>query len=133
MAVFPHIRFDSAVKTASLPFEAQPVSGKLLVYLFHSGIQEQVEQFYAPYYTVTPTVAYYFTTVTGIREEEAGASATFTTFPYLGPHDTVGTDEVTFYIDRSGTVTDTQFRHLQNDSLPANLSHLQKGLPPVSE
>ena len=131
-AVLQHLYDDYTAKMVSVPFEEQQVNEKLLVYLFISSIQEQSDQFYEPYYTMAPAIAYYFTTVKEIREDGANIYLTFTSFPYLGPHDSIGEDEITFCIDHSGEITDTQFRHLRNYSLPDHLSHLKKALPPVS-
>ncbi|MGN0969086.1 MAG: DUF3888 domain-containing protein [Oscillospiraceae bacterium] len=131
-AVLQHLYYDYTAKMVSVPFEEQQISEKLLTYLFISGIQEQSEQFYEPYYTISPSVAYYSTTVKELQEDGTNICITFTVLPYIGPHDTIGEDEVTFCIDHSGAITDTRFRHLRNYSLPDNLSHLKKGLPPVS-
>lgn len=132
-AVLQHFYDGYTAKMVSVPFEEQQINEKLLVYLFISSIQEQSNQFYEPYYTISPSVAYFSTTVKELQEDGANICITFTSFPYLGPHDTIGEDEVTFCVDHSGKITDTRFRHLRNYSLPDNLSHLKKGaLPPIS-
>ena len=132
--VFRNIHHTDAAKTVSAPFEEQQISEKLLVYLFLKEIQEQSNLFYAPYYTVSPTVSYYFTTVTEIQEDGANICITFTSLPYIGPHDAIGEDGVTFCVNHSGEIIDMEFKHLKSYSLPDNLSYLEKGaLPPVSK
>lgn len=125
---------DDAVKEVSSVLEGQSASEKLLVYLFLDAIREQSNLFYKPYYTVNPTVAYYFTAVKEIKETGANTYITFSMSPYIGPHDTIGEDEVTFRVDHSGRITAEEFRHLKSYSLPDQLSHIEKGeLPPLSE
>lgn len=131
---FQHMEADDAVKEAVLVFEELPVSEKLLVYLFLDSIREQSDLFYEPYYTDHPSVAYYFTTVKEIKETEADIYITFSISPYIGPHDTIGEDEVTFRVNHAGKFIVEEFRHLKNYALPDNLSHIVKGeLPPISE
>lgn len=133
-AAFRNPHHTDATEIVSAPFEDQQIGEKLLVYLFLSDIQEQSNLFYAPYYTVSPTVSYYFTTVTEIQEDGANICITFTSLPYIGPHDAIGEDGVTFCVNHSGEIIDMEFKHLKSYSLPDNLSYLEKGaLPPVSK
>ena len=123
-----------AAEAATAAFEERPDCEKLLVYLFLGRVQEQIGSFYVPYYTISPTVAYYSTSVKELRERGTDICVTFTAFPYIGPHDTIGEDEVTFCVDRSGEIVETSFRHLKNYALPEYLSQMEKGsLPPVSD
>ena len=127
----PHIRCNNAEKAVSAAFEEQPVSEKLLVSLFLDNIQEQCNLFYMPYYTIAPTVAYYFTTVKEIKETQTSVFITFTVLPYIGPHDTIGMDEITFSVDHAGEITMEKFKHLKNDTLPDNLKQIGKGTLPM--
>ena len=120
-------------KAASTIFEEQTAEDKVLVYLFSEWIQEQSNAFYAPYYTIPPSIAYYLTAVKEVKADGGRFYLTFSTLPYLGPHDTIGEDEITFRVDPSGVVTPVGFKHLKNYSLPDNLSNLARGpLPPVT-
>ena len=85
---------DTAVNTSV--FEEQGISEKLLVYLFLDSIHKQTVQFYAPYYTEAHEIAYYFTTVKEMQKIGTDIRITFSISPYLGPHDSIGEDEVTF-------------------------------------
>lgn len=122
-----------AAKAASAVFPSQSASNQVLVCLFTDRIQEQTDRFYAAYYTVSPTIAYYMTAVKNIEKEDGGFSVTFAALPYLGPHDTIGEDEIIFRVRHSGETTLIAFRHLKSYPLPDNLRSLEKGaLPPVS-
>ena len=133
MAVSKHICPEDTAKAVSTVFENQATSDKALVYLFMDRIQEQSDEFYAPYYTISPTVAYYFTSVKEVREDGANLYITFSMLPYIGPHDTIGKDEITFLINHSGEITPAGLRHLRNYPLPDNLANIARGpLPPIT-
>ena len=130
---FSHIQQGGPAKTALATFEEQSAKDKLLVYVFLDAIREQSDQFYAPYYTISPTNAYYSTTVKEVQEDGANADITFSTLPYIGPHDTIGEDEITFQATPSGEITPISFKHLKSYPLPDNLRNIEKGALPPSE
>ena len=127
-AVFRNILHTAVAEMVFAPFEEQQISEKRFVYLL-SGSKSNL--FYAPYCTASPAVAYYSATV-----QEGGATIciTFTILPYIGPHEAIGEDVVTFCVNPSGGIMDMAFKHLKSYSLPDNLRHLERGrLPPVSK
>ena len=69
IAVSKHMRLEDTAKAVSTFFEIQTASDKALVYLFMERIQEQCDEFYASYYTISPTIAYYLTSVKEVRED----------------------------------------------------------------
>ncbi len=124
---------DGGKEVSSL-FEEQSLSEQLLVYLFVPRLQAQSDLFYEPYYTLLPTIPHYFTTVKAVEEAGANICITFALFPYMGPHNPIGEDEVMFCVDHSGKIVEVEFKHLKNDALPDSLNHMTKGtLPPISE
>ena len=128
---FSYIQQSNPAKTALATFEEQSAKDKLLVYVFSDAIREQSDQFYVPYYTISPTNAYYSTTVKEVQEDGANVDITFSTLPYIGPHDTIGEDEITFHVTPFGEITPISFKHLKSYPLPDNLSNIEKGaLPP---
>ena len=130
---FFHDQQSTSAEAAIAAFDEQSSENKLLVYIFLDAIQEQSNQFYEPYYTIAPTVAYYSTYVSNIKDNGANIEVTFFSLPYIGPHDTIGEDEITFQARHTGEITPISFRHLKSYSLPDNLITLQKALPPVAE
>ncbi|MCI2105790.1 MAG: DUF3888 domain-containing protein [Intestinimonas sp.] len=132
ISFFP-IQQSNPAKTALATFEEQPAKDKLLVYIFLDAIQGQSDQFYAPYYTISPTNAYYSTTVKEVQEDGVTVDITFSTLPYIGPHDTIGEDEITFHVTHSGEITPMSFKHLKSYPLPDNLRSIEKGALPPSE
>lgn len=124
--------YAGKLETVPVSFEHQSVKNKALIYLFLDKLQEQSDLFYEPYYTINPTIAHYMTSVKDIEEKGAQINITFSTLPYIGPHDTIGEDEITFSINYSGEIALVDFRHLKSDSLPDHLKSIEKGvLPPI--
>lgn len=98
----------------------------LLINTYLSRITEASDDFYKEYYTTTPSVNYYSVTVKEVTSEDRISYVTFTTTPYLGPHDTIGIDEITFSADYLGSVSLVTFNHIINYHLPDNLKDLEK-------
>ena len=112
----------------------QTACEKALIYLFMDSIQKQSDDFYGPYYTENPEIAYFTTTVKEVREEGSVLYITFSTLPYIGPHDTIGEDEITFSLTSSGEITPIGLKHVKNYALPDNLADMLRGtLPPITE
>lgn len=101
-----------------------------LVRLFSDAIQEKSDLFYEPYYTAPPNVGFYSTTVKRIEKKGSQIYVTFDTLPYIGAHNTIGKDEMTFSINNLGEIELVAFRHLKTNSLPDHLKSIQKGMPP---
>lgn len=130
---FAVIRQNDSSEKAITTFKEQSAKDTLLVCVFLEAIREESYKFYAPYYTLSPTIAYYSATVKGVKEYGANIDITFMSLPYIGPHDTIGEDEITFRVTHSGEITPREFRHVKSYPLPSNLSDIQIALPPVVE
>lgn len=89
-------------------------------------VQEAIDSFYADYLSTSPTAANYVTTVESVATDENHNNATvvLTVYPYVGPHDSVGTDRITLALSNTGNITVQTFEHLNNCALPDNLSDL---------
>lgn len=105
---------------------------RLIKLAFLKELQEASNSYYKDYYTINPTVEYFSSTIDKIYREEGLTYVSFTILPFLGPHDTVGIDTVTFSVDTWGTVTMVQYTHTGDFKLPPNLSNLQKTHSPPS-
>ncbi|HWT73533.1 MAG TPA: hypothetical protein VN258_02270 [Mobilitalea sp.] len=99
---------------------------QLLVNTYLTRITEASDHFYDEYYTISPIVNYYSVSVKEISSDQRTSFITFTSNPYLGPHDTIGIDEITFSADYLGNVKLEKFNHLISYHLPDNLKDLEK-------
>lgn len=89
-------------------------------------IKAASNDFYNEYYAKLPSVMYYTVSIKDIVSEKSNSIITFNSYPYLGPHDTIGIDEITFVADYMGNVKLQSFNHIVSYHLPDNLRHLEK-------
>ena len=73
---------------------------------------------------------YYTVSIKDIVSEKSNSIITFNSYPYLGPHDTIGIDEITFVADYMGNVKLQSFNHIVSYHLPDNLRYLEKKIIP---
>jgi hypothetical protein len=99
---------------------------QLLVNTYLTRIIDTSNSFYEEYYTTSPVVDYYSIFMKDISSNNDTYYVTFTSKPYLGPHDTIGIDEITFSADWQGNVKLDKFNHLISFYLPDNLKDLEK-------
>lgn len=102
------------------------VCNQAIVNSYLDRIRLASDEFYSDYYIKSPSVMYYTVNVKEIVSEKSNSIITFMSFPYLGPHDTIGTDEITFEADYMGNVKLKEFKHIKSYYLPDNLKHLEK-------
>lgn len=93
-------------------------------------IKAASNDFYNEYYAKLPSVMYYTVSIKDIVSEKSNSIITFNSYPYLGPHDTIGIDEITFVADYMGNVKLQSFNHIVSYHLPDNLRHLEKKIIP---
>ena len=118
---------DKVTSTACMQSsDKQDKCNQLLVNTYLTRIMEASDDFYDEYYTIFPTVNSYSITVKEFLSDKSVSIVTFTSNPYLGPHDSVGIDEITFSADYLGNVKLENFNHIISYSLPDNLKNLEK-------
>ncbi len=106
--------------------EKSKLYDSLLINTYLSQITKASDNFYKEYYTITPSVNYYSVSVKEVTSDNNTSYITFRTLPYLGPHDTIGIDEITFSADYLGNVQLNSFKHIISYHLPDNLKNLEK-------
>lgn len=93
-------------------------------------INSASNDFYDEYYTKLPSVMYYTVSIKDIVSEKFNSIITFNSYPYLGPHDTIGINKITFVADYMGNIKLQSFNHIVSYHLPDNLRHLEKKIIP---
>lgn len=101
---------------------------QLLVNTYLARIIRASDQFYDEYYISSPIVNYYSTFLKKIIEDKDHRTyqVIFLSTPYIGPHDTIGMDEITFTADYLGNVNLDRFHHLKSYHLPDNLKSIER-------
>lgn len=109
---------------------------KALINTYLKQIELASHDFYGEYYTVLPTISYYYVRVIKVQSNQVLNPTIYITFrvsPYLGPHNVIGEDEVTFSANYMGEVGLVEFQHLATYDLPENMKDLVKKKVPVAE
>lgn len=125
-----HHRAASMPAASSLPHDELRSTALVTTYL--KELQEASNQYYADYLAASPQIAYYETSVKEITSEGSKIYIVFSTRPYIGPHDAVGEDEITFSVDHAGTIRLETFDHIKGYSLPDTLKDLLKRPIPLT-
>lgn len=97
---------------------------QLLVRTYLHDMQAAIDNFYDEYFTIAPKIEYFNTYIKDVIKQNGLIEVTFIADPFIGPHDTVGTDEITFTVDFRGDVELKKYNHVVSYSLPENLSKL---------
>lgn len=98
----------------------------LLINTYLKKITEASDNFYKEYYTISPSINYYSVSLKEVSGNDSISYVTFQTTPYLGAHNTIGIDEITFSADYTGIVTLDTFHHIVSYPLPEHLKDLEK-------
>lgn len=119
---------DRAITTATQSSGSEDQYKQLLVNTYLARIIRASDQFYDEYYISSPMVNYYSTFLKKILEDKDHRTyhVIFLSSPYIGPHDTIGIDEITFTADYLGNVNLEKFHHLKSYHLPDNLKSLER-------
>jgi hypothetical protein len=104
----------------------------LIFTLFRPEIQKASDDFYSEYLSENPSVANYSGEIISLKKNDKGYYIKFGIYPYLGPHDEVGYDEVEYFVDNIGTITLLNFSHKKNYDIPPSLGVTIKKPIPVS-
>jgi hypothetical protein len=96
----------------------------ILLKILTPQMQEAVSEYYSPYLTHPPTVAYYEARICEVKNNKVCVEL----LPYVGAHNPVGRDRITFDIAGSGAVTVNEYLHLESYTLPPHQQSL-KPLP----
>jgi hypothetical protein len=93
-------------------------------------IQKEVDRYYATYLTLSPSVAPYQVYV--LSAERPNGYRTFVfrlklrVESYVGPHNSVGLDDITVTAGGSGDVEIEKFEHIKSYTLPPNYADIIK-------
>lgn len=97
-----------------------------IVLTYLKNIRSISDNYYNSYYTVAPQIEYFSTDIQQITKSGPRVFISFITLPFLGAHNTVGKDRITFVVDASGNVELYTFEHLCSYDLPDYLKDLER-------
>ena len=113
-------------KTAECSEET--VYKQLIVGLLTPKIDEAVDNYYKKYFKHTPGTVPFLVDVLSVDSEKSDERLAYPSSfkvkvqvsPYFGPHNSVGTDNITFNIGVCGDVKVEKFEHIRSYELPWN-------------
>jgi len=110
--------------TMQQDYESQSVCKKALVNTYLNDIEQATIDFYSEYFTTEPRVQYFVITVKKISSVNSTSFITFISEPFIGPHITIGKDEITFSANFTAEVKLSEFNHIISYTLPDHLKSL---------
>lgn len=107
---------------AAYPFisdwAALPLSEMALINSYLTHIQEASSAYYAEQGEPIPTVSWYYVSLKDMTADTSAINPivhiTFTLMPYVGAHDPVGVDEVTFSASHTGQINLLEYRRTED-------------------
>lgn len=122
----------SSLKTSWYWYD-RPTCCNVVIDLLFSQVQNEVNHYYKDYLTQLPLVAPFMMELISIeRTSEIGPEGYLVTVeanPYLGAHNSVGTDHITFGINLYG-IQFIEFKHIKSEELmPKHQKYIIKPLP----
>ncbi|MDE6673417.1 MAG: DUF3888 domain-containing protein [Acetatifactor sp.] len=91
-----------------------PLSDVALINSYLPHIRDASQAYYAERQEEIPTVSWYYVTLKEMKADPQALNPTvhitFTLMPYVGAHDPVGVDEVTFAASYTGQITLVEYR-----------------------
>lgn len=111
-------------------FNEQSEYDMALINTYLNSIQAVSDKFYEQYFNVNPTIFYYNVEIKNVFSDKSNSIIIFKSQPFVGPHYTVGVDEISFEADYTGNIKLREFNHIISYSLPDHLKNLiKKPLP----
>ncbi len=124
----------SAAARLQLAAKQEQLYRDLSLTLLYPSIDAAVKDFYQDYFKVIPHDDIFSIEILDVSKPEYQGAYTFQItlelMPYLGPHNSVGRDRITFLITPSVAPQVVSFEHLESFALPENYADLAKGAWP---
>lgn len=115
-------------KVETLSIEAVSEEGlksQAILALLHNNIEEDLSAYYDQYFTIPLEYFLYSMQLMHIQPAKPGYEMVVGVTPVIGPHDSVGYDELTYVVDYSGNLTLKQHKHIKDYELPDRYKDLQ--------
>ncbi|MDE7224885.1 MAG: DUF3888 domain-containing protein, partial [Acetatifactor sp.] len=101
-----------------LEWTSLPLSDVALINSYLPHIRDASRNYYADKGEKIPTVSWYYVSLKELKADSQALNPTvhitFTLMPYVGAHDPVGVDEVTFAASYTGQITLVEYRRVEN-------------------
>lgn len=115
-------------KVETLSTEAvseEDIKSQAILALLHNNIEEDLSVYYDQYFTVPLEYFLYSMQLMHIQLAGSGYEMVVGVTPVIGPHNSVGYDELTYVVDYAGNLTLKQHKHIKDYELPDRYKDLQ--------
>lgn len=135
----PQAEIEQLVKQGYAPAQGskEELYQDIFVSLLQPYVDKATDSFYSKYLSYLPGSAPYFNDVLSVervKEENQPRRFEFLVklevLPYIGPHNSVGRDIITFRINASGEVTLEKFEHVESFPIAPDYQDIIKKWPP---
>lgn len=108
-------------KVETLSTEAvseEDLKSQAILALLHNNIEADLSTYYDKYFTVPLEYFLYEMKLMHIQPARPGYEMIVGVTPVIGPHDSVGYDELTYVVDYAGNLQLKQHKHIKDYELP---------------
>lgn len=116
-------------KVETLATEAvsgEDLKSQAILALLYNNIEADLSAYYNQYFTVPLEYFLYEMKLMHIQPARPGYEMIVGVTPVIGPHDSVGYDELTYVVDYAGNLTLKQHNHVKDYELPDRYKDFRK-------
>lgn len=129
--------WPASVPAGNTEASTQSECDTAIINTYLNSIRDISEDFYSEYFTIEPRIGYYSVKVKEInsgRTNNPTSLITFLSEPFVGPHVSIGIDEITISADYTGSIALKEFKHIKSYRMPDHLKGLMiKEIPGIYE
>lgn len=103
-----------------LQLEEIGIQHDLLLTTFRIEMQNAVDDYYTEYSPYNVVVDNYSAKILNICKTPDEYKVKFGIYPYIGPHNTIGYDEIEFHITNYGDISLIDFSHVEDYNVPSH-------------
>jgi hypothetical protein len=104
----------------------EDLKSQAILALLQTNIGKDLGKYYDKYFTVPLEYFLYEMRLMHIQPVQSGYEMVVGVTPVIGPHDSVGYDELTYVVDYAGNLTLKQHKHIKDYELPDRYKDIQK-------
>lgn len=104
----------------------EDLKSQTIVALLHNNIEKDLSEYYDKRFTVPLEYFLYEMKLLHLSPVQSGYEMLVGITPVIGPHDSVGYDELTYVVDYAGELTLKQHKHIKDYELPDRYRDIQK-------
>lgn len=104
----------------------EDLKSQAILALLYNNIEADLSAYYNQYFTVPLEYFLYEMKLMHIQPARPGYEMIVGVTPVIGPHDSVGYDELTYVVDYAGNLTLKQHNHVKDYELPDRYKEFRK-------